>query len=99
MLGFCPTTRSVQFQMSANLRLGDCHPPVFIGGRPNLFRMIFLHGHRTELLWNDIVVKKKGGGGIESLKRYFKNLPTAGFTERTPRDRPADRAETADKNY
>ena len=69
MLEFCRAERSTQFQIGAKLPFCDRHRPLFIGprrGRSNLFRMIFLHIYRTELLWNDIVAKKPGGGGVAS---------------------------------
>ena len=71
MLEFCRAERSTQFQIGAKLPFCDRHRLLFIGprrGRSNLFRMIFLYIYRTELLWNDIVVKKPGGGVGASTK-------------------------------
>src|SRR5713101_6479868 len=67
MLEFCRAERSTQFQIGAKLPFCDRHRLLFIGprrGRSNLFRMIFLHIYRKELLWNDIVAKKPGGGRV-----------------------------------
>ena len=88
MLEFCRAERSTQFQIGAKLPFCDRHRLLFIGpsrGRSNLFRMISLHIYRTELLWNDIVAKKTGGGvGASTKTLTFRACRIEGSVFRSP---------------